>query len=435
MNEIQKIKDNYREAGDTFEEFKRVNREITDITMDKVVYGSNITFLSLCEVPEVQMEGKVIFYILNGEYIRNFLESGRRLVVGRVSKNEIPDELLNELRNTTGLMAIIGDDKYIVSDIAIPTLTIRASVSGNLTINRQNLIRNLHLADAILSKNEKIHIVYREVEVPTEDGGMITIRKILAGLGSAYQMVPQTIITKTAEKLKSESVLGDMEVRDWSIDHIFTDLHVEFPDAAKDFQAMYKLPEAITPGVFLCTSDVGKSSVIARGVYRLKGSYVITDEVMIKHTGDITPESVTEKIDEEIFTNIRKLPEALSELIGRDIIDYSKVDLSSETGAAKNHEAVLDTLESTLKKVLKSVLPVKRQVALLECLVDEIDSSRPYTLYDIATTFMSIPDRVEGIDEVTLTDVRKACAKTPFILIDKKSIKKEEEAEIVLLPA
>ena len=94
-------------------------------------------------------------------------------------------------------------------------------------------------------------------------------------------------------------------------------------------------------------------------------------------------------------------------------------------------------MEKTLDKTLKSILPKKRQIALLECLSDEIDGSRPYTLYDIATTFMELADRTEGLDEVTLTEIRKALAKTPYILQDKKTIRlmPEKEDEIYLMPS
>ncbi len=435
MNNVEMILNPTVYRGSDYEEFKKKTEEMAGITKEIVVRGGDITFLSLCDVPEVQEPGKVVFYVLNEAYLSDFMNNGGKLRCGRVAEEEIGAELLDELRNTTQLMIMVKEEKYLVSDIAVPTLTIRASVSGDNTIHRQNLIRNMHLADAILGKNENIHLVYRETQIGEKaDGTPIIAKKIFAGLGGTYRLVPQTILSEAADLIADEAVLGKMEVEAWSVDQRFTDLYLDFPEAAEDFAAMYKIDDTIHPGVFLCTSDVGASSVIVRGVYRKGRSYVITDEVAIKHVGAITPKDILERVNEDVFANIRKLPEALSELIGRSVLDYTKLNLSTEAGASANFSAVSGVIEKTFKKALKNVLPAKRQKALIECMVDEINSSLPYTLYDIAVDFISVPERIEGLDPVTLNEVRKACAKVPFILGDKKTAEKKEE-EIVLLPA
>jgi hypothetical protein len=436
IQNIEKILDNFTVKGTNFEDFKNESQAMADITKDVVIKGGDIIFLSLCDIKERQIPGKAMFYVLSEEYISDFLLQGKPLRIGTIPVENIGEELLEEIRNTTGLIAVINNDKYIVSDIAIPTLSLRASVSGNMSINRQNLIRNLHFADAIISKNENIHFVYREIEGVKETGDKYIVRKIFAALGSQFCAVPQTIITDAANIVADEGVLGTVNTREWLIDHEFTDLYLEFPDVAEELCTSYKLPDEVTPGVFMCTSDVGSSSIIARGVFRKGRSYVITDEVMIKHVGNIVPEDVVKRINDEIFPNIRKLPETLALLIGEEIADYSKLDLTKEKDAGKNFNAVLNLLEKTSKKVLKGVLPAKRQKALLECMADEINSTIKYTLYDIAIDFISVPDRVEGLDNVTLTELRKACAKVPFVLADNihpSTVEKEEE--IVLLPA
>ena len=437
------IMDRYRAQGSSYDDYQSVTGEMAGITKDLVVHGNDIQFLSLCEIPELEVEGKLNFYVLNQEYIRKMMEEGKRLMMGRVSRDEIPEPVLDELRRTTGLIAMIGEDKYIVSDIAIPTLTIRASVSGDMTISRQNLIRNLHLADAIFTKNEKIHLVYREIDYVNEDGSTVKVRKIFAGLGKVFQPVAQTILEKTVDLIASTGEMGKPEIREWNVDHRFTDLYIEFPKCASEFQELYELPDAIIPGLFLCTSDVGASSVIVRGVYSSpkRRGYVITDEVAIKHTSEVSPSSILEKVDSGVFQNMRKLPEALAELIGKSVIDYSKADLTTEEGRESNFQAVLDVVEKTLdkltKKLRKTVLPKKRQDQLLTCLRDEINSSIPYTLYDIAITFLEMSDRISGLDDVSLNELRKVFANAPYVLKDSKLIRfaAEEEAGIYLLPS
>lgn len=425
--------DGFRVCGTSYEKFKKETAELTEITKGLIVKNKDVTFLSLCEIPEYQVAGKVSFFILSQSYLLDFMENGKKIHVGTINEEKIGSSLLDELRSTTGLIAIIHNEKYIISDIAVPTLSIRASVSGDLTINRQNLIRNMHFADAIFSKNDSIHFVYREIQIGEEaDGTPIIAKKIFAALGKYFKAVPQTILSDITDIVADEKIFGKTDIREWSIDHRFTDLYIEFPDAGEDFKDLYKLEDLVIPGIFLCTSDAGNSSIIARGVYRKGSSYVITDEVMVKHTSKATVELIKEKMD-EIFINIRKLPETLAQLIGEEVIDYSKTDLSTERGGLQNYEAVKQYIEKTAKKSLKGILPAKHLDVLVKCMCDEINSSVPYTLYDIATLFMEVPERVEGIDMYTLTEVRKACAKVPYIL-QHKTVKTEEK-DIFLLPS
>ena len=425
---ITDLKDGFKRSGSEFDDFKGAVDDMVECTKDIVVRGGDIIFLSLCEIPEHQTPGKYTFYVLSSEYITDFLIKGKALRLGTVPEEKIPEELMEECARTTKLIAVINNEKYIVSDRAIPTLSLRASVSGDRTINYQNLIRNMHFADAIINKNENIHVAYREVE---------GIKKIFACLGSQYSYIPQNILVEAADLIRDKESIGESRVDGWLIDHDFTDLYVSLDGIAKEVMEDYKLPHAITPHIFLCTSDTGSSSIIARSCYASGRGYVILDEVMIRHVGKITADDILDKIDKTILPNIRKLPERLAELIGIPVMDYTGVDLTTEAGAAANFKAVSKIIEKTLKSAFKGgVFPQKRTNALLECLVDEINSSVQYTLYDIAMIFMELSGRIEGVDDVTITNVQKACATVPFkISAPAPSPSEKEEADIYLIPA
>lgn len=438
MKDMKMLLDGYAESGNDYSDFKEKVDEVVDMTKDLVVRGRDITFLSLCEKPDPSLvePGKELFYVLDEKSLESFVMESKRLAAGRVTVAEIGYELFDELKKTTGLMAIINGEKYLFSDNAIKTFTIRASVSGEYTVTRQNLIRNMHIADAIIAKNEKIHFVYREIQIGTRpDGTPVMAKKIFACLGGYYQPVPQSILYNLADLVTKDGTLGDMSVNYWTLNQRFTDLYIDFPTAADDFKKLYKLPDKIIPGLLLCTSDTGDSSVIVRGVYRVGRHYVITDEVAMKHTKEVSARKILDRADEVIFSSFRRLPETLANLIGKEVADYSSIDLSSESGAAKNLSAVAKCMESLSKKLLKSILPKKHLDTILQCMQDEIDSSRPYTLYDIAITFMGIADRLSGLDNVTLTEIRKACARAPFILDKEIKVYSAEEEEIALLPA
>lgn len=416
------LENTFVKAGTGFESFKEECSKLAEQTKEMEVLGRDLTFLSLCTLPEKQVPGKAMFYVFNEETIADFIE-GKKLQIGALPRESIGENLLKELEETTGLMIIHkpSETKFLVSDFAIPTLSSRSNVKGDATISRQNIVRNLHFADVIIAENRRITFAYRE-----ENG----VKKIFATMGREYKLIPQTIIGEMADALIDEGEMGDAICKNWSIDHAFTELNLYFPDMKSDFEATYSVSD-ITPGVQFLTSDIGRAGVIARGVFYHRDSYVVTDEVWIRHTLNVTPESVLEAAKGEIFEKLRVFPEVVATLIGKEVIDYSKLDLSSIKGQEENKKAMNALYNKCIRSVFKNDLPVKRQKALLEALSDEINPTVPYTLYDVAMTFMDLPDRVKGIDYVTTMNLRKACAKAPQIILKQAKTSSSEELYLV----
>lgn len=423
------IMDNFHLSGDKMDAFKKDNANMAECTKDLVVRGGDITFLSLCKQPAHQKSGKLAFHILHAEAIHRFLE-GYPLQIGYIPIEKFGNaDIIDEMAKTTNLCCSIDNKLYLISDIAIRTLTLRAEVKGDMTMQRNNLIRNMHIADAIFDKAEKIHLVYRTEVV---DG--VEINKIFAGLGNAYKLIPQTILTDSINRLSEAGTLGDIRMSSYEIDHEYSTVKVTMPSIGEEIAEEYKIDTDVVPGLYISTSDVGASSVVIRGLFWKGYSYVITDEVSIKHAGNITPERILAEADEKIFTNIRKLPEALSELIGTEAADYSKLDLSTESGQKKNKDAVQGIIKEEIRFACKEAnISGKKKEQLLEGIYDEINPTITYTLYDIAINLMGIADRISGLDRDTLTRLHKACGRIPYRLLQRKSKKKHDD-DIVLLP-
>lgn len=422
--------DGYRVYGSELENLRENNEKMEGVTKDLVVRPYDITFLSYCDIPERQEVGKTTFYKLDKPRIEDFLR-GIPLATGTVDNSIFGNEaVLDELKSTSGLCLVIGGLPYIVSAMAIPTFTIQAEVKGDMTIQVNNVIRDMHLADAIYRKNKNIHLVYREEEIE----GM-TVRKVFAGLGAAYKLIPQTIVTKTIDKLIEDGTMGTPFVQHFDIDHGYTTAYVTLPEIGEEIADEYKLSGEIVPGLYISTSDIGASSVIIRGIYKKGSSTVITDEVMLRHIGSITPEMILKEADEKIFSGIRKLPEALANLMGIEVTDYSKLDLTKTKDATKNKKAVAKVIAKELKRVCREAkVSCKKEKALLECLEAEINEELVYTMYDIAMIFMGVPDRIEGLDRDTIARLQKACGQSPYKLSNNKPVSAEDE-EVTLLPA
>ena len=398
------------------------------------VRAKAITFLSIANLEKYSEPGKTAAYVLSDEYVKAFVERGEKLHLVMLDDEKIGAELVAEAKRTSGLIALIDGVFYTVSASAISTLSLRCGVSGNNTAIRSNIARDLHVADGCFINNEKITVVYRKAFDSKAAGG--AVYKIFAFLGTQYRKVPQKTLTRVLEKVGAEYILGTPALNSYEISQEFTDIYVDFPDAAADFKATYGLSHDVVPGLFLCTSDTGASSVIVRGTYRIGKSYVIVSELMRKHTSGISAEEIVKEADEVIFPQFRKLPETLSELMGLPVVNYTALDLTSAEGAEKNFEKVSGLIMALSKKLFTAKVLGGKQRKLLEGeLIDEINSSVHYTYYDIALTFMGIPERLSGLARPTKDEISKACAKAPFTLLDMVKKSETEEERPILLSA
>lgn len=416
---------NWCVTGRDLNDFKKEVDNLVNSTKSITSNNETITLLSRCRCKEAP-EGSNLYYVLSRIYLDKYL-NGDGLKLGAIANNVFSDELFEEMDATTGLCAIIENEKFLIGSNALATLTMRAGVGGEVTVARNNVIRDTHFADALTSIADATKFIYRE----DEDGN----KKIFACMSKGYNEIPMSILYHAIDKVADEDIMGKMEVNHWEISHNFTDIYVEFPEAAQDFMDTYKLSEKIIPGLFLCTSDTGASSVIVRGTYRYKNRCVITDEVARKHSGTITAEELLDMINNQVFTKFRLLPEKLADLIGQTVVDYSKVDLSSTAGQEANRTSVAALIKTLVNSDLKELKGQKRRAELIECMVSEINPTIPYTMYDIAMMFMWLPDRLNGLDKATMANVAKACAKVPFEIENraKKLSSKPEEDEILYL--
>ena len=221
-----------------------------------------------------------------------------------------------------------------------------------------------------------------------------------------------------------------MDVVSWSVDHALSQIYLEFPDAAKEIAESYKLPHEAMPGLMLQTSDIGRSSFIAQATMRINNHLVRLETVSVSHNnkkGVDVDEYINEfvdKVDTELFANIKKIPEQLCELMTMSI---SPAVIATDDDRENNYIAVTDILKESINKTFKKFSGSKKKV-IFESLSEEIISCMSYTAYDIAEMIMAVPDRVH-VDAVTAVTVNREAAKAPEVVksVTKKYIKEAEK--------
>ncbi len=349
--------------------------------------------------------------------------------VGYIRKVKTNQRLAEESFNSNGFILEYDDKAMYVSANAKATLCLRGKIAGEWTA-RCSFFQTMDIMEALNYWRGEMTMVVRECENPNT--GKLE-NKVFAFLSSKYTDIPLRILPKVIKTIMVDGKLGRAEVYGWYMDHTFTEIQIEFPDAGDDFATLSGLKTPVIPGLIMMSSDTGSSSLIIRGTYRVKGGnrYVVLDEFAHKHSGTITTEDILDACDKQIMSNFRKLPEALADKMSK-IIGTGKVDTPQEMAA--NLQAVADAIKGAMKKLgVNAELGKSRAKVLLEQLIGSIDPESVYSEYDLAMLFLGLPDRVDGLSKEMQTRLAKDCGKAPFIDYASNIAKVDNEA-LVLLP-
>lgn len=396
MKSIELLDDSLRE-GNSFDEFKKLITEFTAHTKAVKILGADITFLSSCKIEKIQSEGKSIFHVLSEENIENFENYGYPIKAGALNVSDFGRELIDECENTTQLIAIVDNEKFILSNIAMNTLARAVSLGGHGS-KRSSLIRNLQIAESCYYKQDNMCLVYREA---TTDSGKL-VKKVFGVMGDYYKLTPQTILIEAYDYMAS---IMDVKCYNWEITHERTTLHIDLTEKTFDCNGT-----KIVPGLIFKTSDTGKSQFYVDLVFRVasNSSFSIVEEITHKHT---SPLAIDEIMDD---CNI------LIDKIEEQVLLFKELE-------SKTIKSDYDSINKVVDYLVKNLfsLPVKRMNNIINCTVDNLmDDPRELNLGDLAVAFLNIPEQQKDalLNDVPLTEVRKDCAKLPDYLVNSKVV-------------
>ncbi len=358
-----------KEAGDFIAGLK----EIDERTKFYQFNSSDIQILSFD--PKLTDSYRLGFYVIDPKQMGRFMDQTDPYVpdVAYLNKEELTDkgmtpEMLNELLATTHMMLRTPAGDFFTScQTVIGTLASRTMLGGDEFFN-PDIVRDLMLAKKLAKVSKPVTLMSRF------DG---ETQKCFAVHSGTYTPIKQYILGSVIDMLKPE--LGTPKVDKWMMDNFLSSIILTFPEKAEEIADMYDLPEKFIPGLYLGTSDTGESSITAMGCWIHNGVVSYDVPFKKKHQGDTSAENILKNIEEKIFAKYTKVPEALEKLLEIDIPIEKLPDV---------YKAIIE--DSGLKKALGKKLSQK----LLEELVDEVFASTKYTAYNVAVTFMDIPQRL-----------------------------------------
>ena len=286
------------------------------------------------------------------------------------NKAGVTDELVGELRSGSKMLVVINGRNYIVSELALNTMSNRAKIGGD-SLNRPGVGRVVELAKSFHHYNvAKLQCVVRSVG---------DVSMLLATHSEQYEYVPQDILISLYDQIARD--FGATECLSWHVNHEISGCYIGFPEVRNDFASVYKLPHTVTPGLYIATSDSGDCSLTVRGVWDINGYRLSGPCVKHKHRGEIDIPAFIEKAKQEIFPEYAAIPDRLTELLTIEVTEPEAVlkSVFREIGAAKT-----------------TALGKKASECLFAELLNEFPEGGRYTAYDIAMAIITAPSRCVG---------------------------------------
>jgi hypothetical protein len=386
--------DSFNRNGKSLDEFAELLADIDNSTIAIKAETDDLTVYSIDRYDED--EDVLVSQIYTAEQARNrSLPDWGNLPAAKI-RELIGEEGLNELRDKTRYVLRQGGKFFFPSSNAIGGIAARAGLGGEaVSIPEHELF-------ALIMRRYTIdpHIATLIVRQSDESKG----RKVIACRSEQYAYIPQSLLCSIIDGFSED--LGSPTCKNWEVSQFFTRIYIEFPKVAKDIAKTYGLESKIMPGVILCTSDSGESSITARGTFKIGGRFVYTEEYKHKHQGAIDLKKILKSISKSVFDKYTAFPQRLMELLEIDIADpYAAI-------------------ESTLRQInFREAAGKRLEQKLTGALLEEINPSVPYTAYDICMSIISLPDRFLEITESTKKKMQLVVYKAAFADYDKAAAK------------
>ena len=406
--------------GENLEDFREILDTIASITEEISVDVKELEIGSYIGLSVNSKTQKPVYRmrILSEDLIQRFERTGEveKNTAGNTATFSIREDnraLYQEEMEETHIHLVKDKEHYFLSRKAFTQLLDKAKLGGFAMLT-PSLSRDVLVAKTLLDMKGNLKLIVRSLEGNDDRGNSLKINKVFGVLTQKYTRIEMQILYRAIDQLIKSCMLGKAEVASWLVTQDFAEVRVEFPEKADDYTAAYGLPQRLVPGIRLCSSDTGSSSVIIEPTYRISTSFAIGDErVKQIHSGKITEESILQDVQDQVLTKLQSFPEELAERLG---IQVGNEDLTNSIGRRENKRLVLRCVRAGMKELkIFRILGKANKKLVLEKISSEIDDTLHYTEFDIALIIMGLAERIHTASRETKIQLAKACGRAASI--------------------
>ena len=413
MENTELLLDSYVVEGNSLEEFYKVIDEMCERTGLLEIRGSDLTFLSMYKGENVQADDKsdnerTPFYYITDLALNKFEKSNNRFEICLVNNSEFDPALIEELRETTGLALFIQKNdvsyKVMVGRASLKTFLQRADLGGFASFNMNNIFRDVHLAASIFDKDEKMKLVYRNVD---------NSYKMFAAISASYPFVPQSILTDVMKD--DDFCFKDYTLKHFKVNNFIAEIILQAPSPDAE--------TGIYPGVMVVNSDVGQSSFAVRSVFITKDSYVINEkcEHLIKHDGNFTPSKIM-----KVFETVKRELESCDFI--QEMAKLKEIPLTVDVPMPDNcmmleeiaykTEAANTLISDAISQVYGGTMPRIGVKRLESELSGRLYGAMEYTYFDMAKLLINASAFFPNLDDSTNLKYRRLAYHVPYKILE-----------------
>lgn len=389
------IRDKWRESGNKYERFEELLKILDIRTRIQAVNTADLGLYSV-----VKHDDKTTTMAVYDRDSNDKNPKYVRLQHAKVYAKGGTEELMDELDQSTKLMITDGSQYLFTSASLSRDLAAAASLGGD-GMYEPTPERSAFIVSRYQRHPTNVKIIIRQFG---------NISKVFAMRTEKYAYIPQTSLCEVISQFPED--LGKWEVEHWEVDHFWTRIWITFPDVAEDMDKIYHLPDTLIPGILIETSDTGDCSFTATEFWTCRTAKSYGHRYLRKHSGVVKIDDVIANMSKNVFSKYTQLPERMSELLEIDIPDPAGI--------------ISEILNSANAKDYFGKRELKK---LEEALKLEIVAGIPYTAYDIAMLFLTLPERYVSTKTVVKHNLEEFSFKVPFV--DFKELTEEPVVALV----
>lgn len=447
MKDARFLLDDYEISGEKEDAFEEAVKDIDTHTYYTKVCLRSLSLLSIMEKekqdPE-QFPGVLRAWRLDpGNHWRDgktaqipgYSFPTQKLLPLQAGEQPADSELMRETMEKNPTMVInresaSGDAVYYVSSLAANTMAQRLGIASD-TMREHSLARDIFVAHR-LDREEEATLVIKQYR---------QIGKIFAMMSSSYRPIPLHELCVVYKDLMGHDMeskpdggivyggLGPMKCEGWSITHKRARISFSFEQYGDKLCSHYGLTRPMVPCVELQTSDIGESSFVVRGYWKLKdnGAVVYDASYAKEHRGKSLVDGNLDKVEEEIRKNVLgQYPRLPERLVGLKEVNITPPGLNlskCHNGTIRNHKAVLAAYKQAFKQLgMVKVLSKKRMDSILRAIDwHHIDDHAHYTAYDLVMDIFSLSETLrpymekEGMNQETVRKFRECISGAAYV--------------------
>lgn len=310
---------------------------------------------------------------------------------------DYPEEMLNELEDRK--ICLIEDGKITFMSWNVEFSELGMKGTFFLAPPKEAVI-----AIAKAAESKKLTFITRKVD---------DVRKLFAIRSAKYTSIPQTVIFECIKALE-DTCHTDAVWDAFRVTSLYTEVFISLPEIERKCHREYHLPTSYTPALRIATSDTGDGCFSVSEAWKISSDrYLIGNSVSHKHSGRFNVMEFAEEVETRIYNKIFAFPEKLAEAA---LIDVSPLSLShSGVGKAVNRKNFEDTVKAISKYIeLTKVVGKKSEIVIREAILDDFNEDLFYSLFDVISCFLALPDRVLGLGEAKINALSSCVMKAAY---------------------